>query len=231
HQPRRNASHLWEAMREIRVLRFPRHRLATFGQSEISYQLVTSVSTQPARSTLRTGKVIAERPQILTPDAFVQRFKDFGEDSSAYERFLKDHFSDSLRGLEYNFRNILETTEPHHTDARELARNIRKDLDDRNAARAAVILGPESGWGFALMKFILEETSQSFAVNVRELDERGLFNPPDAEERRRREIEILLRRAESDPSLVKPLADLLNRHGLFNDYQDAFFRLVKRGAS
>ena len=218
-------------MREIRVLRFPRHRLATFGQSEITYQLVTSISALPARSTLRTGKVIAERPQILTPDAFVQRFKDFGEDSSAYERFLKDHFSYGLRGLEYNFLNILESTERHYRDSRGLARNIRKDLDDRDAGRASVILGPESGWGFALMKFILEETSQSFAVNVRELDERGLFNPEGAEERRRREIESLLRKAETDPSFVKPLADLLNRYGLFNDYQDAFFRLVKRGAS
>ena len=60
---------------------------------------------------------------------------------------------------------------------------------------------------------------------------RQLGRKTGAEERRRREIESLLRKAETDPSFVKPLADLLNRYGLFNDYQDAFFRLVKRGAS
>ena len=97
-------------------------------------------------------------------------------------------------------------------------------------ARAAVILGPESAWGFALMKFILEETSQSFAVNVRELEERGLFNPEAALERHRREVELLFTRAESNPQLVKPLADLLNRYELFNEFQDRFFTLVKRSA-
>lgn len=229
--PRRGYNHLWDTLRETKIVRFPRHRLSTFGRSEIQYQLVTAVSVQPARATLRRGKVIAERPQILTPDMFSQRFHGFGEEAPAFERFLKDHFSDSLRGLEYSFRNILETTEPHHTDARDLAKTIHRDLDARDVARAAVILGPESGWGFALMKFILEETSQSFAVNVRELDERGLFNPEIAEERRRREVETLFARAENNPQLVKPLADLLNRYQLFDQYQDRFFILVKRSGA
>ncbi len=230
-QPRKGHSHLWEALRETRVLRFPRHRLATFGRSEIEYQLVTSISALPARANLRTGRVIAERPQILTPDAFVQRFQDFGEDSASFERFLKDQFAGSFRGIEYNFRNVLESTAPHHADARELAGAIRRDLDARDAMRSAVILGPESGWGFALMKFILEETSQSFAVNVRELNERGFFNPEAAEDRQRREAEAFFRRAEADPSLVKPLADLLNRYKIFDEFQDRFFRLVNRSTS
>lgn len=226
--PRRGYNRLWDALRSSKVVRFPRHRLATFGRSEIQYRLVTSVSDAPPRATLRSGLVIAERPQILTPASFSQRFQGFGEESPAFERFLKDNFSDSFRGLEYSFRNVLESTEPHHTDARELARNIRRDLDARDVARAAVIVGPESGWGFALMKFILEETSQSFAVNLRELDERGLFQPGESGDRRRREAEGLFRRAEADPTLVRTLADFLNRHGLFDEFQDRFFTLVKR---
>jgi hypothetical protein len=225
---RRPYNHLWETLRQTTVLRFPRHRLATFGRTEIQYQLVTAISVVPGVSNLRTGKVIAERPHILTPDMFSQRFQGFGDDSSAFERFLKDNFSDSFRGLEYSFRNELTTTEPHRTDARELAKNIRRDLDARDVARAAVIMGPESGWSFSLMKFILEETSQSFAVNLRELDERGLFNPERSEERHRREVELLFRKADSDPSLIKSLAALLNRAQLFDEYQDRFFALVNR---
>lgn len=221
---------LLDALRQIQVLRFPRHRLATFGSSEISYQLVTAVSAMPAMAKVRSGRVIAERPQILTPTAYAERFKGFGEDEAAYERFLKDNFTESFRGLEYNFRNDLMSTEPHHQDAREIAKNIRKDLDARDVGRGAVILAPEATWGFALMKFILEETSQSFAVNLRELEERGLFNPEAPEERRRREVEACFRRAEADPSLVNSLAELLNRYRLFNDYQDRFFQLVKRGS-
>lgn len=226
--PRRPYNHLWETLRQTTVLRFPRHRLATFGRTEIQYQLVTAVSARPALANLRTGKVIAERPQILTPEMFSQRFQGFGDDASSFERFFKDNFSDSFRGLEYSFRNELTTTEPHRTDARELAKTIRRDLDARDVARAAVIVGPESGWSFSLMKFVLEETSQSFSVNLRELDERGLFNPESSEERRRREVEVFFHRAEADPALIKPLADLLNRTQLFNEFQDRFFGLVNR---
>ncbi|MBL8023183.1 MAG: hypothetical protein JNK54_02720 [Elusimicrobia bacterium] len=226
--PRRPYNHLWETLRQTTVLRFPRHRLATFGRTEIQYQLISSVSARPALANLRTGKVIAERPQILTPDMFSQRFQGFGDDASSFERFFKDNFSDSFRGLEYSFRNELAATEPHRTDARELAKTIRRDLDARDVARAAVIVGPESGWSFSLMKFILEETSQSFSVNMRELDERGLFNPESSEERRRQEVEVFFRRAEADPALIKPLADLLNRTQLFDEFQDRFFGLVNR---
>lgn len=228
-RPHHSPQHpLWRVLGESRVIRFPRHRLATFGRSEIQYQLVTGVSTDPMRSNLRTGRVIAQRPQILTPDVFVERFKNFGDDANAFERFFNDNFADSFRGLEYTFQNVLESTVPHHIDPRELARNIRKDMDARDAAREAVILGREDGWGLALMKFILEETSQSFAVNMRELDERGMFDPHASEARQRREVESLLRRAESDPTLVNTLAALLHRTGLFNEYQDQFFRLIKR---
>lgn len=227
---RRPYNHLWETLRQTTVLRFPRHRLATFGRTEIQYQLVTAVSTEPLLANLRTGKVIAERPQILTPDMFSQRFQGFGDDSSSFERFLKDNFSDSFRGLEYSFRNELSAIEPHRTDARELAKNIRRDLDARDVARAAVIMGPESGWSFSLMKFILEETSQSFSVNLRELDEHGFFNPERGEERQRREVENFFRKAEADPSLIKPLAALLHRTQLFDEFQDRFFTLVNRAS-
>ncbi|MBP9128084.1 MAG: hypothetical protein KBG07_04870 [Elusimicrobia bacterium] len=226
--PRRPYNYLWDTLRHTTVLRFPRHRLATFGRTEIHYQLVSAVSNQPVLTHLRTGLVIAERPQILTPDLFSQRFQGFGDEASAFERFLKDNFSDTFRGLEYSFRNELQSTEPHRTEAGELAKNIRRDLDARDVARAAVIVGPENGWSFSLMKFILEETSQSFAVNLRELDERGLFNPDSSDERNRREVNALFRKAESDPALIKPLAGLLNKTRLFDEFQDRFFSLINR---
>jgi hypothetical protein len=189
-------------LRQTRVVRFPKHRLSTFGDSEIHYQLVSAVSEAPPLSTLRTGRVVALRPQILTPETLAQRFEGFGEEGRDFESFLKENFSDSFRGLEYNFKNVLESAEQKHLDARELAGNIQKDLDAREVARAAVILGPESGWAFSLMKFILEETSQSFAANLRELEDRGFFNADAAEERRRREVDFLLGQARGNPTLV-----------------------------
>jgi hypothetical protein len=218
-------------LEKTRVVRFPRHRLSTFGLSEIRYSLATSVSLLPPLSTLRTGRVTAERPRILTPDALSGRvFRGFGADAEQYENWLRDHYSDTFRALEYTFRHELLETVPHRLDARELAENIRRDLDSRGVDRAAVICGPEKGWPFAVMKFILEETTQSYPENVRDLERRGLFDPAQAElDGRRREVESLFARARSDASLQTELGALLRRHRLFEDYQDRFFALV-RGA-
>jgi hypothetical protein len=216
-----------QIIEQTRVLRFPRYRLATFGASEISYSIVSAVSQEPARSTLRTGRVTAERPRILSAEALSRQFEGFGEQSDTFERWLKDTFRDAFRGLEYTFRNQLTDTTPHQADARELAERVQKDLEARDVSRAAVIFGPEKGWQFALMKFILEETSQSFPTNVRELEERGLFNPMQAVlNRQRREVETLFQRAAADPAALAALGGKLKEYNLFDEYQDRFFQLV-----
>lgn len=217
-----------QIIEQTRVLRFPRYRLATFGASEISYNIVSAVSQEPTRAMLRMGRVTAERPRILGPDALSHQFEGFGDQSESFERWLKDTFRDAFRGLEYTFRNQLTDTLPHQTDARELAEKIQSDLEARDVPRAAVIFGPEKGWQFALMKFILEETSQSFPTNVRELEERGLFNPMQAMmNRQHREVESLFQRAATDPDAIAPLGRMLKEYNLFADYQDRFFNLIK----
>lgn len=220
---------LRDIMDQTVVLRFPRRRLATFGDSEIQYHLVTPHPELPARSFLRVGRVSALRPQILTPESFTRHFEGFGEEGDGFERLLRDHFSDSFRGLEYVFQNKPDTMEERRRDAQGLARSLQQDLDDRDALRVAVIQGPVWGWPLSLMKFMLEETGRSFPSNVRELDERGLFDPAGLALRRQRvEIERLFRAAEGSPERLKELAAALKARGLFEEHQDRFFNLVKR---
>jgi hypothetical protein len=220
--------HLRSVIDQTVVLRFPRHRLATFGDSEIPYHLITPHPELPQRSTLRIGMVKALRPKILTPDSFLKRFEGFGEDADGFERLLKDNFEDLLRGLEYVFHNRVDDTISHHRDAHELAQSVHKDLDERDQPRAAVIMGPEQGWSLSLMKFALEESGRSFPLNMRELDERGLFDPAGVELRRRKaDIESLFRAARDNAAALPVLAAKLKEHGLFDEYQDRFFALVK----
>jgi hypothetical protein len=210
------------------VLRFPRHRLATFGDSEIHYHLVTPHPEAPSRAVLRTGRVSALRPKILTPDVLARRFEGFGEDATGFERLLRDHFAESFQGLEYFFHNRLDAVEDRHRDARELAQSLQRDLDERDAPRDAVICGPAAGWPLSLMKFMLEETGKSFPANFREIDERGLFDPAGAALRRRAaEVERLFRHAAGAPDRLRDLAARLKEWGLFEEYQDRFFALVK----
>ena len=79
------------------------------------------------------------------------------------------------------------------------------------------------------MKFIYEFTNQSAKTNFDELNERSMFDdeggvPRDA----RRRIDDLFQRAERreiDPSDVH---EELTRWGVFEEYQERFFRLFRR---
>ncbi len=224
----KNMKKFKDVIEQTQVIRPPKHRIATFGNTVIHYHLVSPIVSASPQCTLRIGHITTEKPKILTPEAFAQRFHGFGDEEESFESALKDYFQEAFRGLEYNFRNNLESTDTHQMEAFAKAKIIKNDLDKRDVPRSAVIFGPEKGWQFSLMKFILEETSQSFAVNVRELDERGLFDPAQAmANRERREIESLFQQARQNPAFLKPLGEKLRQCGLFEDYQDRFFSLIK----
>ena len=78
------------------------------------------------------------------------------------------------------------------------------------------------------MKFIVEETLLSFQSNVQELSERGYFeNSGRIENNRTREIKNLFKKATKDKSLISILGKKLKDYGLFEQYQDDFFQLIK----
>jgi hypothetical protein len=77
------------------------------------------------------------------------------------------------------------------------------------------------------MKFIVEETLSSFSVNMQELNERGFFDGEARTlKRRHQEIHNLLQKAAQDKSVIPVLASKLKEFGMFDQYQDAFFKVV-----
>lgn len=160
------------------VLRAPRRRLATFGATRVDYRLISPIDGMAGRARLREGVVVSERPKIITPDAFKERFEGFGEDAAEFTRFLTSSYKDLLRALEYNFRNQGVSTRVVSDDPRLVAERAIKDLDERQLADGVVIRCPDMGWSLALMKFTLDEAARSFPGNVQDLDRRGKFGPP-----------------------------------------------------
>src|SRR5579862_7347096 len=99
-----------QALQGTKILRPPKHTLATFGTTTLRYVLLSSVPQQPEACRLRQGDVTAQRPQILTPDLWRKRFDGFGEDQEAYQHLLERLHGEALRGLEYTFHNALRTS-------------------------------------------------------------------------------------------------------------------------
>jgi hypothetical protein len=223
-----NYTQLRKIFRQIQIVRAPRHRLSTFGASQIQYQLVTDVPGLPDRARLRLGQVTAERPALITPQTLKERFHGFGEKGPDYAEWLGRQYGDALRGLEYNFRNDPFTSRVELASPDALMSNLTRDFDRSDDYRTTILRGTDKLWEMAIMKFIVEETLSSFATNIQELHERGLLEPERAsQERRHREIRALLQNARRERSLVPALGKKLKEYGLFDQYQDEFFRLIQ----
>lgn len=214
---------------QIQVVRSPRHRLATFGTTRLTYKLVTEVPGFSDRSRIRIGELTAEKPAIITPDVFREKFIGFGDAAQRYVEGLVAQYGEALRGLEYQFRHEPEAVRVELQPVDVLLPQLAREFDRDGGHKTALIRGADKHWELALMKFIAEETLASFTTNMRDLEQRGFFDGGDpAERRRHNEIRMLIERAHADRQLVPELGKRLKQYGLFEQYQDAFFSLVQQ---
>lgn len=214
---------------QIQVIRSPKHRLSTFGLSKVHYCLVTDVDGFTDRSRLRTGNVVAEKPAIITPDQLKDKFHGFGESADKYADWLVSQYGQALKGLSYQFRNENKSSKIELIQPKELISRLSDEFDRKSELRTALLQGTDRLWELSIMKFIVEETLASFHSNVQELDDRGFFEGEDRlEKQKHREIRSLFQKATHDPRLLVDLGKKLEEYGLFEQYQDQFFRLVRR---
>ncbi len=211
---------------QIQVIRPPKHRLSTFGSSTINYTLVTDVSGLPDRARLRIGQVTAEKPIIITPQTFKERFSGFGAEAEDYANALLAQYGDALKGLEYQFKNEpissrVELSAPDH-----LVNDLIKDFDQKDEYQKVLIRGTDKLWEVSVMKFIVEEILSSFSQNLQELHERGFFDGDRENSRKHREIQYLLQKSKLERRLIPELGKKLKEYELFEQYQDEFFKLI-----
>lgn len=223
-----NSQQFKKALQQIRIVRAPRHRLATFGSTEIEYRLVTDVPGLKDRARLRIGRVTAERPSIITAETMKERFSGFGDDARTYANWLVSHFGEALKGVEYTFHNEPVATRVELTDPEKLAAGLAHEFDREGGYRQVILLGPDRMWELSIMKFIVEETLSSFQSNLQELKERGLLDGSvDNQHQVHMEIRHLFRKAREDAAMVSLLGKKLKDEGLFERYQDEFFALIR----
>ncbi|GAH25538.1 unnamed protein product, partial [marine sediment metagenome] len=108
---------------------------------------------------------------------------------------------------------------------------LNAEIDKRGDPLASIIKGEDELWDVSLMKFIYEITRSSLPDNLAQMGTRGLLDidssgvPADA----RLKIEELfdkVKKGESDPSELKAELD---RWNLFDEYEDRFLTIFKRG--
>jgi hypothetical protein len=224
----RNDAFLLQALRHTKILKPPKHAIATFGTTTLHYFLLSAIPGERAFCRLRQGEVTAQRPQILTADFWKNRFQGFGEEAEEVRDQIEKIYGEALKGLEYSFRNDLKSTSLEQAPLAEVADRTCRVIEAEDAPRTALLEGPDAHWSLSVMKFIVDMSLRSFPGNVRELDERGLFNPEKRRDTHERfEIEKLFQEAQTQRAKIPVLAERLKETGLFSEYEDRFFSLVQ----
>lgn len=223
------------AIEQTWVVRFPKQHLATFGSTNIAYHVVTEPIYQELddakqEGVVRTGRVIAQRPAVVTP-TYIMSLQGFS--SEAYEYFgeMARESGANSPGILYQYRNESQNMEIVGGSASEIANKISDDLDRRNEDLSVVMVGVDELWDVALLKFIYEFTSSSISGNVQELQSRGMLEPQPrfggVPRAATTQIEKLFRNAEKGGDRDE-LKRELDRWGLFQFYQDRFLNLFRQ---
>ncbi len=208
----------------------PKKSIETFGNTIINYTLVAEMMDDADKVRVRDGRMVATRPQIVTPSAYSKLVLDgFGEEAERYASWLREH-EDSIRILQYGYslRQEAFSEEVVSESIDVVLERVKAAASEKDDPFRAVVKGVDSLWDVCLVKLFWEVTRASVRDNFRELNAHRMFEmeagiPYGVRE----EIEKAFAAASRDPSLVRDLGSLLKRHGVFEHYQDRFFALVR----
>ncbi len=224
-----------DVIRHTEILRLPKQSLATFGTTNLYYYLVT----EPAYSELvekvtetvvREGRVIAERPRIVTP-YYLSQLEGFSPDARRYFDMLIKTYGSNAPGLFYTYKNEPKEMNIVSDNLLSVVGKINADIDKRGDPLASIIKGEDEFWDVSLMKFIYEMTRSSLRNNLSQMESRGLLDvdtggiPVDA----RLRIEELFQQVTRGEREPRELKEELDRWDLFGQYEDRFFTLFKQG--
>jgi hypothetical protein len=222
------------AARHTEILRHPKQHLSTFGVTNIYYYLVTEPAYSELVSSInetvvREGRVVAERPKIVTP-YYLTHLEGFSYDARRYfEMLLKVHGADAP-GLFYTYKNEPKGLNIVSDNLPAVVDRLNDEIDRKGDPLASIIKGQDDLWDVSLLRFIYEITRSSLRDNISQLGSRGLFDMdahgiPAGAKIRIEELFGQVARGERSPY---ELERELNHWGVFEDYQDRFFSLVRR---
>ena len=221
------------AARHTEIIRHPRQHLATFGVTNIYYYLVTEptyseISNDTNETVIREGRVIAERPKIVTP-YYLTHLEGFSYDARQYfEKLLMMH-GPSAPGLFYTYKNETKGLNIVSESLPAVVEKLNQEIDKKGDPLATIIKGQDDLWDVSLLKFIYEITSRSVQSNLAQMGARGLLGmshggiPVGA----RQVIEEMFLQAWRGEIKAYELEQELNRWGAFEEYQDRFFAVVR----
>jgi hypothetical protein len=218
------------------VLRQPKQTLSTFGTTNIHYYLLTKPvyselvgkGTKTDETVVREGRVITERPKVITP-TYLFNLEGFSKYARKYLESLAEKYGPNAPGIYYAYKNEPKDTSVVSSPMKTVVARINKEIDSNGDPLSTIIKGVDEMWDISVLKFIYEVTESSVGHHTTELGSRGYFDidhrgVPQGARQRIEEMFIMTKSGELEPADLKLEMD---RWGLFGEYEDRFLSLFR----
>lgn len=220
----------WYAVNNTEIVVMPSRHLETFGTTVLRYHLISELMDSVDKVRVREGRMQASQPQIITPQAYSRTLLEgFGEEAAKYVDWLKDH-ERNVRILQYGYRLKQESFSEHvlTADKQDVVKRVEREVKAGDNPLTAVLVGVDDPWDVCLIKLFWEIVQSSAHTNVQQLAQRHMFDESGGVPQGiRTEIEKGFLEASRNATLIPTLGRKLQTSGLFEEYQDRFFSLVR----
>lgn len=165
------------ALEHTHVLLAPEQNIATFGSTSFDFHLISELMDSVDRVRVRSGRMEAERPQILSPEHFARlMLEGFGEKAQQYAERLRER-TRQMAVLRYGFQvrksGVSETTVT--ASLQSVIDRTRRRVEASADPHGAIIQGVDDTWEVCLLKFTIDMIERSVGKNVGDLRQRGLL--------------------------------------------------------
>ena len=164
------------AFEATRVLHEPDRRIDTFGSTSFEFTLITELMDVVNQVRVREGRINAEKPAILRPDAGDFSFDGFGEQAEAFSEWLSDHaheFAFLKYGFNFSRTDISESIV--HESFEAVSDKVLAKAKADGKPLTAVISGIDDTWEISLLRFTLQMIESSQETNHFDFKRRGLL--------------------------------------------------------
>jgi hypothetical protein len=220
----------WYAVENTTVIKTPQRHLETFGQTLVRYHLISELMDSVNKIRVREGSIMAFRPQIITPDSFVDNMLEgFDGESAEYMNWLKKNNPD-LFILKYGFSIKNQETNDHiiSNSLKHVVEKVELAVENKNDPNTAILVGVDKPWEVCLLKLMVEIVQTSATGNYNDIkQQRNILSGRQSQAEIAQEIEDEFRLASKNAARIEQLGRLLEKHGLFEKYQDRFFSIVQ----
>lgn len=222
----------WYAVNNTEIISTPAQHLETFGTTTLNYHLVSELMDVTNQVRVREGRMLAAQPKIITPQAYAETFMEgFGEEANRYIDWLRQNESESnLHILQYGYSLKQESFSEHVItgDLKTVVKRVEEETKAKNDPLSAVVIGVDEPWDVCLVKLFWEVIRSSAKTNISDMNNRHLFDSSEAAKARLiTELEKDFLAASKDSTLVNALGEKLQKHKIFDHFEDRFFSLVK----